>query len=234
MDIESYTKSSPQYYTGMVPKVLEKYLNSLNEYEHILDCGCGDGSILFALKTNGFLKNREVTAVDISRERVDLVKLLDSRIKARVDNAEELKTVKTSSVDFVISTQVIEHVDDKKMVATLGRILKKNGLVYISTVFKKWYGWYFYRKDGAWVLDPTHLREYITERDLIDIFTKSGFRLEYNGKKMQWFPIADFFLKHIGGKVTLRYRTSLFWKLLRSIRLPIVGYYEWELVFRKV
>ena len=63
--------------------------------------------------------------------------------------------------DVVISSQVIEHVsDDNELLKEIGRLLKSDGIAYISTVIKKWYGFYIYRNGGKFRLDPTHVKEY--------------------------------------------------------------------------
>jgi 2-polyprenyl-3-methyl-5-hydroxy-6-metoxy-1,4-benzoquinol methylase len=174
MDIEKYSEIGPQFYATEIPGLLNKYLEQDN-WQSYLDCGCGDGSLLYALKVNGFLKRKNIFAIDLSKNRINLVKKIDSSINAFVDSAEELKAIKNESIDFLVSTQVIEHVDDKKMINEIYRVLKNDGIAYLSTVHKKWYGWYFYRNNGKWVLDPTHLREYSDDRQLFNLIAKDKF-----------------------------------------------------------
>jgi len=233
MDIELYAKATPQYYTGYVPGGLKPYITS-DRYKTILDCGCGDGSLLYALNKAGYLKNKRVSAVDISHSRVEFVKALDIKVNACVDNAEALDTVKGDSIDLLMTTQVIEHVDDVKMVSSIERVVRRGGIVYVYTVFKMWYGWYFYRSNGRWVLDPTHLREYSSDSELLRLFDPQKFKLLKNVKRLQWFPIADFVLKRIGVNNIVRNRDSALWKFARLWRVPVLGYYEWELIFKKL
>lgn len=229
MNIEEYAKVAPQYYTDEIPPTLVSLLKD-NKFQKLLDCGCGDGSLLYALKKRKLIKGIGVTGIDLSSNRISLVKRIDPRFVAKVDSAETLKTITNDSIDLLITTQVIEHVDDKKMVSSINRVVKKGGIIYLSTVFKKWYGWYFYRRNGRWLLDPTHLREYTSDTQLLKLF-KKNFYLVINKKTLQWFPIADFILKRIGPLV--RTRDSVIWKALRSIRIPIPGYYLWEIVLVK-
>jgi 2-polyprenyl-3-methyl-5-hydroxy-6-metoxy-1,4-benzoquinol methylase len=230
MDIEEYSKVAPQYYTDEVPQMLI-FLVKTHAYKSILDCGCGDGSLLHALNKRGFLHDKVVCGVDYSKSRVKLVKKINSKFTVAVDNAETLETIKNNSIDLFISTQVIEHVDDEKMINTMYRVIKKNGRVYLSTVFKKWYGWYFYRNETGWVLDPTHLREYQQDKQLTQYF-KGKFRTIRSSKSLQWFPVIDFLAKRIS-RLT-RDRDTWIWKLIRSIRIPILGYYNWEMILQKV
>lgn len=226
MNIEKYAKVAPQFYTGEIPIILYNLL-FINHFSVILDCGCGDGSLLHAIIKAGLVKKSEIHAVDLSKDRIVLIKKLSHKIIAKVDSAETLKSIKSNTIDLLVTTQVIEHVDDKKMELTLKRVIKKGGIVYLSTVFKKWYGWYFYKNDIGWVIDPTHLREYSKDSQLINIL-KKDFVIVENKKTLQWFPIVDFFSKRInfGGKR----RDGYFWRFFRSIRIPVFGYYNWEIV----
>jgi len=229
MNIEKYSKLAPQYYTNELPNILEKLLRS-HHFTNILDYGCGDGSIIYSLYKRNLIRDSIINAVDLSVSRVKQVKKTFPKVIARVDSAETLKTVKSNSIDLLISTQVIEHVDDKKMETAMKRVTAKNATIYLSTVFKKWYGWYFYRNNSRWVLDPTHLREYTKDSQLLNILVKD-FKVVANKKTLQWFPIIDFVAKRIG---FCGHNTDLFlWKFLRSIKVPIPGYYNWELVLIK-
>ena len=232
MDIEKYSNIAPQYYRDQIPKLLKKYLEA-EQYNNILDCGCGDGSLLYSLDKLGNLKRKKVWAIDLSKNRIELVKKINGNIIAAVDSAEELKTINNDNIDFFISTQVIEHVDDKKMIERIGEKVRSGGIIYISTVFKKWYGWYFYRNNGRWVLDPTHLREYSSDKELLSLFNKDKFRLLEQKKSLQWFPISDFFVKRIGLYNRKVYENKLM-KIIRKIKIPIFGYYNWEIVFRRL
>lgn len=55
MDIEDYSKIAPQYYSGDIPELLEYYLKR-SAWNSLLDCGCGDGSLLYALNAKNILK----------------------------------------------------------------------------------------------------------------------------------------------------------------------------------
>tara|TARA_B100000315_G_C14171536_1_gene404788 strand:- start:138 stop:590 length:453 start_codon:yes stop_codon:yes gene_type:complete len=137
-----------------------------------------------------------------------------------------------ASIDFLISTQVIEHVqNDSDMVSEIHRILAPNGTVYLSTVFKRWYGWYFYRCNGKWTLDPTHLREYTHDDQLLDILKKRGFDVVQNKKTRDGRPLLDAITRRLGGGRKI-YENRVF-KRLRRFCIPIPGYYIWEIVCTK-
>ncbi len=229
MNIEKYAKFAPQYYTGEAPKILLRLFKN-HKFDSILDCGCGDGSILYALNKEGLLGNLKVNAIDLSKDRIEIVKRNFPKFNAKVDSAETMNSIGDNSQDLVISTQVIEHVDDEKMTTSFNRVLKDKGTVYLSTVFKKWYGWYFYKNNTGWVLDPTHLREYTNDEQLTNLL-KKFFTINVSNKTTQRFPLIDFITKRLG--VSIKKRDNLFWKTIRALRIPILGYYNWELVLTK-
>lgn len=236
MGIEEYADFLPQYYSTIIPDVLKKYLDSYS-FSSLLDCGCGDGALLYALKQNSYFRGKKIIAIDLSRNRVELVKKIDPKILALVDSAETLEKIKNNSIDFLISKHVIEHVDDKKMLDAVSRVMKKNGIAYIATIFKKWYGWYYYRKNGTWVMDLTHLREYMHDEELLDLIDTKKFRILETRKNLLRFPLIDFFMRRLY-MIGLIKNRELFTKnslfaFLQRITVPVPGYYNWDIVLKK-
>lgn len=232
MQIDEYSKKYIHYYLDNLPKLVEDTFKQCR-IKRFADLGSGDGSILFALFKKGFLDNvKDVIAVDISKERINNVKNISDRISCIVADVGNLEMLTNESLDFAVSNQVIEHIPEgERLIKEVFRILSKNGIFYLSTVFKKWYGWYFYRCNGKWVLDPTHLKEYTDEAQLLDIIKKYNFKLLVNKKAMYWFPISDFIFKRIGIKHNAYDNKIL--RLFRGIKIPIIGYYNWEIMLRK-
>lgn len=235
MDIEEYSKRSPQFYSDKIPALLRHYLNVKN-YSVILDAGCGDGSLLYALFINGYLKDRKVLAIDLSQNRINLLNSYFSKkcnnIIASVDNVEDLMTVTNESVDLLISNQVIEHVNDKKFLNTIYRVMRKGGIVYLTTIQKKKHAWYFYRNDEKWVLDPTHLKEYENDTELLSILNEEDFAILENRKDLIRFSLIDFIIKNIGIE-NREFLVNSKLAYFRRLKIPIFGYYNWTLVFSK-
>lgn len=231
-ELEQHSERFVQYYGIPIPPLLKKYLESTT-FNSLLDCGCGDGILLDALRRQGYLKGKKVSAIDLSEKRISNIKKLDKSIDAKVDSAEDLDTVKDKTVDFFISTQVIEHVDDKIMLKTIDRVLKNNGTAYVTTVFKKWYGWYFYRRNGKWVMDTTHLREYAKEDELLGLIDKKKFSVIETQKHLIWFPLMDFILRRLSISNSSFFVNNLFLRQIRKISIPIMGYYDWEIILKK-
>jgi 2-polyprenyl-3-methyl-5-hydroxy-6-metoxy-1,4-benzoquinol methylase len=231
MDIEEYSKYK-HFFTGEIPNLLMREL-ALANWKTYLDLGCGDGSLLYVLDKKGYFIGKTVFAVDLSENRINLVKKINKDFVCFVADACNVSQIESNNIDFLVSEQVIEHVDDdEKMIIEIARILKKNGTAYISTVFKKRYAWYFYRCNGKWVLDPTHVREYTEDDQLLNIFKKYGFDIIESKKIPVKRFFSDFIFKRSGidNRVYINYP---FLQLIRNISIPIFGYYNWEIICRK-
>lgn len=151
-----------------------KRLNARKTYQ-ILDLGCGDGVMIDDLHRLHLLKkNLKVTAVDISEDNIRIAKKRGLKAKFLVANAEGLP-FKKDSFDVIYSWMVLEHVSQPdNMLKEIKRTLKKDGVCYLSTVMKKKWSVYFYRRNGKFCLDPTHVHEFESKEELYDLFQKSG------------------------------------------------------------
>jgi 2-polyprenyl-3-methyl-5-hydroxy-6-metoxy-1,4-benzoquinol methylase len=229
MDIEAYAKRT-QFYTEDVPPLLSKFLDN-TEWNTCLDLGCGDGALLYALNKKGYFAGKTVYGVDLSTSRLQMVSQINSDIICLARDVCDTQ-VEDASIDFLISTQVIEHVEsDAKMVAEIYRILAPTGTVYLSTIFKKWYGWYFYRCNGKWTIDPTHVREYTHDDQLLDILKNQNLQILEFKKTLDGRPLMDALLRRVGARNFVYNNRML--NLFRGISIPIPGYYIWEIVARK-
>ena len=229
IDAEVYSKHT-QFYTQEIPLLLGNHLGA-NEWQRCLELGCGDGSLFHALDQEGYFENKFACALDVSETRINRIKAATGATDCMVGDACRTP-LKDESFEFLFSSQVIEHVhSDEEMVKEMRRVLAPNGIVYLSTVFKKWYGWYFYRCNGKWVLDPTHLREYNQDEQLLDILERSGLKVLENRKSLDGRPILDAVSRRMGTNRKI-YDNRLL-RLFRSVRIPIFGYYIWEIVCQK-
>jgi len=235
MDIEEYALKRKHYYGVDIENKNLLILFKKNKFQRIIDVGCGDGLLLYTLNRNGYLDGIiEIWAVDKSKERSKNVVRISPKIKTVNDDAQFLKHIPSNHFDLAITTQVIEHVkNDQEMLYNLARICVKGGVIYMDTVFKKWYGWYFYKNHyHKWSLDPTHEREYMEDEELLNKIRKAGLKLVYEDKELMQFPFIDFFVKRLG-ILNLRIYENIFFRILRRIKLPIFGYYCWKLVMVK-
>ena len=136
MEFRSYSQRQ-QFHTGEVPQLLEDQLASVN-WKTCLELGCGDGSLLRALEERGLIDGKVVVASDLSPDRIGVVNSMTVIPDCTVGDACNI-ALKDRSIDFLITSQVIEHViDDGLMSDEMYRVLANNGVAYIGTVFKKW------------------------------------------------------------------------------------------------
>jgi SAM-dependent methyltransferase len=95
---------------------------------NILDLGSGEGRT-----SSYFSQNNKVISFDLSLTRLKRQQSSESN-SPLINGAAEFLPFKNLSFDLIILQDVIEHVEDKdSLVNELKRILKKNGLIYIST-----------------------------------------------------------------------------------------------------
>lgn len=99
----------------------------------VLDFGCGDGAFSFELSRQG----ARVSGIDLSEEAVDFANRRHSELKTGgqffVESCYETH-FPDCSFDGVLSTDVIEHVQDQqRFLAEIARVLRPGGLAVIST-----------------------------------------------------------------------------------------------------
>ena len=228
MSDPGYREDHIHFYSEEIPALLAGHIDRV-DWHTMLDAGCGDGCLLYALDRKGYLAGTETCALDAAATRIERVKLLGLDVSYLVEDACEMTSVPDGSVDLLLSTQVIEHVpDDERMVREVSRVLRAGGTFYMSTVFKKWYGWYYHRCNGKWTIEPTHLREYTDDRQLTDILERNGLEVTDSSKSLAWYSILDFVLHRLKTSGWV-YRNGVL-SLLRKIKIPIPGYYNWELI----
>ena len=94
-----------------------------------------EGVILEALYHMGYFSGKSIFAVDLSPERLGKVRSIIDNVTC-VEADASFTNIPSGSIDLVISTQVIEHVDDDNaMVQEIYRILAPGGTAYIDTIF---------------------------------------------------------------------------------------------------
>jgi len=177
-DFEAYSVEHPQLHAAdAYPDAILPLLAGRSGV--FLDVGAGFGSPLRALAQRGYLQGfSSVIATDISSVCVASMKRELRGVEALQADALALP-LPSNSVDVYFSDQVIEHVaNDRAMAAEAYRLVKPGGVAFIGSVFKRRFAWYFYRSNGRWTIDPTHLREYDSVEEYRRVFTDAGFRAE--------------------------------------------------------
>jgi 2-polyprenyl-3-methyl-5-hydroxy-6-metoxy-1,4-benzoquinol methylase len=241
---QKYSKEHVHFYEEDVSPILEYGLDlTLKSCRKpsVVDLGCGDGRIIFALHKKSFLKNMsEIVGVYISEARIRRLKSNLPFVKGIVSNASNVKELPSSSFDFVICSQLIEHVeDDDALVLEIKRLLKNGGIAYLSSVAKKRYGVYFYFKDGSFKLDPTHVREYRSTDEFAGLVASKGFEVIRVKTRQVMFPLLDLIIRLLVKFGLIKPDLKLFQRhkvlgKVRQLKVPIIGYKTIEVLARKV
>jgi SAM-dependent methyltransferase len=230
---ERYTETALHFEAARLPPLLERHFPAAPLA--LADLGCGDGPLFPALVRGGRIsQGRPVYAVDLEAARLARVEARFPWIETVVASADSVPEIAAASLDAVISTMVMEHVPDER--AYLGEILRQlrpGGRAYLTTVFKKPWAWYFRKREGVSVLDPSHLREYTDLAAFRALVTGSGLEIVALERRLLWFPLLDPLLFRIGGRLPgLASRQTLL-RALRALKVPIPGYYALELVVER-
>lgn len=172
--LERYAASHPQFEaTSRVPTLLARAIAASRAVRGaVIDLGCGEGGTLAALaehdrgETAAIGFELSATRASIARRRGFPVVLADAM----------RLPVRAATVALVVSRHVIEHVPgDRGAAREIARALVPGGVLYLETPLRLPWAWYPYRNpSGAWVLDPTHVREYGSTTELTDVLEVAG------------------------------------------------------------
>lgn len=238
-DFEKHAQQSVHFFSRSVPKRLREHLCRLQDRYRVVDVGCGDGQLVWSLLNSGALPDSaNVVGVDISPIRVQRFKELTGR-DAFLADGQDLGVLSTGSVDFCISTMVMEHVpSDQAYAGELARIVRAGGTLYLTTVLRKRGAWYFRKApDGRRVLDPTHLREYPSPDPVIEVLVRAGFKVVDFGLERLFFPVSHPIVRWWNAILPIQDVQRLFlsqpWSSLERIALPIPRYRAIELVLER-
>jgi ubiquinone/menaquinone biosynthesis C-methylase UbiE len=226
---------SPKYNDGAVHFDIDRLPALLTSHLKpgplaLADLGCGDGPLFKALQQAGFIgEMAPVFAVDLEEWRLRKIAERFPYIRTLAAPADAVP-IADQSLDFVVSTMLLEHVpDDVSLLREIKRILKPDGKAFLTTVFKKPWAWYFRRRYGKPVLDVSHIREYTSLPSFKSLVTDvAGLRLIQLELNPLWFPIVDpiaFRLARNGPESAQR---VIRW--MRRLKVPIVGYYSLDFV----
>jgi len=241
VQFDQYSHEAVHLFSCDVPLLLRQAVACQQPGFTLVDLGCGDGKDVFALKHAGLLdRAKRVIGVDLSELRVERFRE-NTGFEAFVSSADHVSQFPDASVDLVLSAMVIEHVpDDTKMLAEVHRFLKKDGRLYLSTIFKKAWAWYFRRSpDGRWVLDSTHVREYDSRKTVLDLVTNAGFCIDNVFVERLRPPLIHPILRIINKRIPICGINKVLLgngplARLSRFTVPIPRYRSIELVARKV
>ena len=239
---QKYSAKHIYFYDKIVPAFVQLGLSLARKQSKrctIIDLGCGDGGLIFALRENKLLfEDDEIWGVDISSDRINRLRALLPLSRCITDNILNVRELPDFSFDFVICSQVIEHVNDRKLLREIRRLLKMGGIAYVSSVIKKPYGVYFYFRNGGFRLDPTHVREYSSLEEFSRLISNQGFKTIAKSSAPIIFPIVDLVLR-LFIEIGLAVPNAKFFlchnnlRRLRKLCVQILGYREVEVLVRR-
>jgi 2-polyprenyl-3-methyl-5-hydroxy-6-metoxy-1,4-benzoquinol methylase len=236
----NYSLKSIYFFDNKLPILLKKIFKS-KKYRKakIVDLGCGDGRLLSALKSKGYLNQKDSYGIDISEDRISYLREYLPEVKTIISDASDIKELDDNKFDVVICSQLIEHVPSEDLlIKEIKRLIKHDGLIYMSSVIKKRYGFWIYRVNGKIKLDPTHLREYSSEEEFLDLLDKNG----VDCKEVQITPlrysIVDLLLRLLirlsilnpKGFQNFFLEHKLSFKIKNLLNMRVLGYYTIETI----
>ena len=167
----------------------------------LLDIGCGGGLLSEPMCRLG----AKVTAIDASKKNIDVAsfhsKKNNLKINYKCSSPEKINLNK--KFDVILNMEIVEHVDDLKFfLKKSSLLLKKNGLMFISTLNKTIKS-YLFAIVGAeyilkWLPIGTHdWNKFVEPKKLIDINKRNNLDLikidgvSFNILKNEWIISKD-------------------------------------------
>jgi 2-polyprenyl-3-methyl-5-hydroxy-6-metoxy-1,4-benzoquinol methylase len=149
----------------------------------ILDLGCGRGWLSNLLSSYG-----NVTGIEPVKPVIEHAKKLFPNINFLVGTSKMILDTKTNNFDFVISSEVIEHIpDDEKdnFIEDIAKLLKKDGFLILTTprkeALKEW---------NKYTATNQPIEEWISETELEELVTKNYFKSR-ELKRISMIPKAN-------------------------------------------
>lgn len=191
----------------------------------ILDAGCGRG---FYVKTVSFFDfPQKITGIDIQDIYVKKAQKItrdDSRISVQKASIYALP-FKDNSFDFIINSEVLEHLDnDVKAINELHRVLKKDGVIVITVpnnnfpflwdplnwllmrLFNSHIPKHIWWLAGIWA---DHERLY-TKKEIVSLVEKKfAIKKQYSVVRACW-PFSHFLLYGVGKNIVERFGGGAF------------------------
>ncbi len=239
---ERYAEASPYLLEYLLPPIYHDTLAATSGVSGMyIEVGAGDGGKLRSAIDAGLLSRfSTIRAFDISSTRVARMARYVPEAHPEVGDAQ-CTPLPDGSVGFYYSDQVIEHVpDDSKMARDMHRLLSPGGHGLVGSVVKAKGAWYFYRCNGNWALDPTHVREYPSAEAYAKIFEDAGLEVVRSELIPVAIPVTDIFLRgllrlRLIGTGTYTHAFKRFPILLRlsHVKVRIPRYFTCHVVVRK-
>lgn len=125
--------------------------------ESVLDVGCGEGFTLKKLREKK--TGKKFTGVDSSKEAIEIGKKENPDLNLQIGDIYDLK-FKDKSFDLVISTEVLEHLEDpERAIKELKRVSKKYLLLSVPNE-----PWFYFFNYTQWGKDIGHINNWTSKK----------------------------------------------------------------------
>lgn len=96
----------------------------------VLEVGCGTGYFTKELQKTG----ANILAIDISPDLLERARqeVSNANVTFKIENAYELSSLSDNSFDTIVGSSVLHHLDIKKALRQLYRVLKPGGSMYFT------------------------------------------------------------------------------------------------------
>ncbi len=142
---------------------------------NVLELGCGWGRGVETL----IEKCDHYTGLDKNQPLIDQLQAAYPKHTFQTADLPHLSAFKDNTFDYVVTFQVIEHIqDDNKFLSEIARVLKPNGRVLLTTVNRPY----------SLSRNPWHVREYDTQelRSLMQKYFSKVETMGVGGNKKVW------------------------------------------------
>lgn len=113
-------------------RILLKFFKKYITTGTVLDIGCGDGSFLIKLH-NAFQNSLQYNAGDISEEVLQILKLQSFIDECFLLDLENQSTLPSQKYTAVISSEVLEHLEDwQAAINSLSDLVDNSGFIFIT------------------------------------------------------------------------------------------------------
>jgi 2-polyprenyl-3-methyl-5-hydroxy-6-metoxy-1,4-benzoquinol methylase len=147
---------------------LLNYVEKFRVNNNILDVGCGRGLLLDIAGQRGW----NTYGTEFSDEAINMCEKKGIKM-----SRGDLKTSSFDNVSFdvIVSSEMIEHIDDFSLVKHIYSLLRRGGLFYVTTPNFNSYLRYWLKENYSIIVYPDHL-SYFTKKTLHRLIVKSGLK----------------------------------------------------------
>lgn len=201
-------------------ELLVEIISRIDLAAKVLDAGCMPGFTSLALKLLGY----NVVCLDLDpKSYQDILKAYGCEV-VKVDLENDTIPLSQESVDAIIFTEVLEHLNPYYVswtLSELNRILKPSGLLFLSTPNIASIGKRVKLLLGKNPLGQTHVKEY-TRDEVLNLLADHGFKF-VNARYSMAYDLTPYHAKDKDYlldllRATIKYRTKE--NLFKLISLP--------------